>query len=52
MQLRYLSTLQLISGERNSTVVLPVPLDLLRGLGAMAPAAGHAGAREGPREGR
>ncbi|HEV7265654.1 MAG TPA: slipin family protein [Falsiroseomonas sp.] len=36
MQLRYLSTLQAISGERNSTVVFPVPIDLLRGLGALA----------------
>ncbi len=39
MQLRYLSTLQHIAGERNSTVVFPVPIDLLRGLGAMASAA-------------
>jgi regulator of protease activity HflC (stomatin/prohibitin superfamily) len=36
MQLRYLSTLQLMAGERNSTVVFPVPLELLRGLGSLA----------------
>jgi regulator of protease activity HflC (stomatin/prohibitin superfamily) len=30
MQLRYLSTLQDIAGERNSTIVFPVPLDFLR----------------------
>ncbi|MGE0226600.1 MAG: slipin family protein [Acetobacteraceae bacterium] len=39
MQLRYLSTLQAISGERSSTVIFPVPIDLLRGLGAAAAAA-------------
>jgi regulator of protease activity HflC (stomatin/prohibitin superfamily) len=39
MQLRYLSTLQLIASERNSTVVFPVPIDLLRGLGNLASAA-------------
>jgi len=47
MQLRYLSTLQLISGERSSTVVFPVPVDLLRGLGAMTLAAGQAAKQEG-----
>jgi regulator of protease activity HflC (stomatin/prohibitin superfamily) len=31
MQLRYLSTLQDIAGERNSTIVFPLPIDLLRG---------------------
>jgi hypothetical protein len=50
MQLRYLSTLQQIAGERNSTVIFPVPIDLLRGLGAMATAAGQAAMREGSRE--
>jgi regulator of protease activity HflC (stomatin/prohibitin superfamily) len=34
MQLRYLSTLQEIAGERNSTIVFPLPLDFL--LGQMA----------------
>jgi regulator of protease activity HflC (stomatin/prohibitin superfamily) len=39
MQLRYLATLQQIAGDRSSTVVFPVPVDLLRGLAALAPAA-------------
>jgi len=52
MQLRYLSTLQAIAGERNSTVVFPIPLELLRGLGAMAGAAAQTAARQAPPEGR
>lgn len=32
MQLRYLSTLQDIAGEKNSTIVFPVPMDLLNAL--------------------
>ncbi len=32
MQLRYLSTLQDIAGEKNSTIVFPVPIDLLHAL--------------------
>ncbi|WP_240048244.1 slipin family protein [Crenalkalicoccus roseus] len=48
MQLRYLSTLQLISGERSSTVVFPVPLDLLRGLGTLAGRGETAAGRAGP----
>jgi regulator of protease activity HflC (stomatin/prohibitin superfamily) len=32
MQLRYLSTLQDIAGEKNSTIVFPVPVDLLHSL--------------------
>lgn len=32
MQLRYLSTLQDIAGEKNSTIVFPLPMDILRGL--------------------
>jgi regulator of protease activity HflC (stomatin/prohibitin superfamily) len=36
MQLRYLSTLQDIAGEKNSTVVFPMPIDLLRMLTAPA----------------
>jgi hypothetical protein len=35
MQLRYLSTLQDIAGEKNSTIVFPVPVDLIAAL--MAP---------------
>ena len=41
MQLRYLSTVQTIAGERNTTVIFPVPLELLRGLAALAPAVGR-----------
>ena len=36
MQLRYLATLQAIAGERSSTIVFPLPIDLLRGLAAAA----------------
>ena len=32
MQLRYLSTLQDIAGEKNSTIVFPVPIDMLNAL--------------------
>lgn len=32
MELRYLSALQDIAGERSSTIVLPIPMDLLRGV--------------------
>ena len=32
MQLRYLAALQDIAGEKNSTIVFPVPIDLLQGL--------------------
>lgn len=31
MQLRYLSTLQGTAGEKNSTIVFPLPMDILRG---------------------
>ncbi|MGH9204524.1 MAG: slipin family protein, partial [Vicinamibacterales bacterium] len=48
LQLRYLQTLTEISSERNSTVVFPVPIDLLNlfmtrgaGNGNAAPAAGR-----------
>jgi len=44
MQLRYLSTLQSIAGERSSTIVFPVPIDLLRGVVASpAPTEARAG---------
>ncbi|MBX3635612.1 MAG: slipin family protein [Rubrivivax sp.] len=39
MQLRYLQTMTQVAGDRASTVVLPLPLDLLGGLLARAPAA-------------
>jgi regulator of protease activity HflC (stomatin/prohibitin superfamily) len=32
MQLRYLNTVHDIAGERSSTIVFPVPIDLLRGV--------------------
>jgi regulator of protease activity HflC (stomatin/prohibitin superfamily) len=45
MQLRYLSTLQDIAGERNSTIVFPVPIDLMKGLERLF------GEQPAPREG-
>ncbi len=41
MQLRYLSTLQDIAGEKNSTIVFPVPVDLLQTLHNLRPAKGE-----------
>ena len=38
MQLRYLATLFDIAGERRSTIVFPIPMDLMRGWEAWAPA--------------
>jgi len=38
MQLRYLATLFDIAGERSSTIVFPIPMDLVRGWGARVPA--------------
>lgn len=32
MQLRYLSTLYDIAGDKNSTIIFPVPIDMLKGL--------------------
>ncbi len=46
LQLRYLQTLTEISSERNSTVIFPIPIDLINifmGRGAAAPAAGAPG---------
>ncbi len=39
MQLRYLQTLTEISVEKNSTIIFPVPMDLLQALGKLAPPA-------------
>ena len=36
LQLRYLQTLTTISAEKNSTIVFPLPIDLLGGLTALA----------------
>jgi regulator of protease activity HflC (stomatin/prohibitin superfamily) len=48
MQLRYLSTLQAIAGERSSTIVFPVPVDLLRGvLASLAPTGPLGAGRDG-----
>ena len=33
LQLRYLQTLNSISAEKNSTIVFPVPIDMIQGLG-------------------
>jgi regulator of protease activity HflC (stomatin/prohibitin superfamily) len=38
MQLRYLQTLGNIAGDRSSTIVFPVPIDLLTALGVVKPA--------------
>ena len=35
MQLRYLQTLTEISAEKNSTIIFPLPIEMLRGLGTM-----------------
>jgi regulator of protease activity HflC (stomatin/prohibitin superfamily) len=51
MQLRYLQTMTQVAGDRATTVVLPLPLDLINALTAKTgPAAGGAAqaAREGP----
>jgi hypothetical protein len=34
MQLRYFTALTDIAGDRTSTIVFPLPLDLLQGLGS------------------
>ncbi len=38
MQLRYLQTLGNIAGDKSSTIVFPVPIDLLSAMGAIKPA--------------
>jgi len=43
MQLRYLSTLLNISGEKTSTIIFPVPMDIVQSLSALA---GRGGAIE------
>ncbi len=37
LQLRYLQTLTEISAEKNSTIIFPVPIDLLQGLTSLVP---------------
>ncbi len=48
MQLRYLATAQLFTGERNSTVIFPLPIELLRGLGSLLPSAQQRAEPAGP----
>ncbi len=43
MQLRYLSTLTEIGMEQNSTIVFPIPIDLLKGLVKAEPKGGPSG---------
>ncbi len=38
MQLRYLQTLGNIAGDKSSTIVFPIPIDLLSAMGAIKPA--------------
>jgi regulator of protease activity HflC (stomatin/prohibitin superfamily) len=45
IQLRYLQTLTEIATEKNSTIIFPVPVDLLRGLLNLAEAPRNPGAR-------
>jgi regulator of protease activity HflC (stomatin/prohibitin superfamily) len=46
MQLRYLSTIYDIAGDKSSTIVFPIPIDILRGvIGSMAGGAGPGQAR-------
>jgi regulator of protease activity HflC (stomatin/prohibitin superfamily) len=40
MQLRYLQTLGNIAGDKSSTIVFPVPLEILAALGAKSPGSG------------
>jgi regulator of protease activity HflC (stomatin/prohibitin superfamily) len=40
MQLRYLQTLTQIAGDRSSTIVFPLPIDVLQGLAAVTRAGG------------
>jgi hypothetical protein len=37
MQLRYLTTLQTIAGDRSNTIVFPLPLEIMRDLVADKP---------------
>jgi regulator of protease activity HflC (stomatin/prohibitin superfamily) len=48
LQLRYLQTLTEIAAEKNSTIIFPVPIDLLQAfMGALASPRGHGGERDG-----
>tara|TARA_R110002072_G_scaffold301164_3_gene480329 strand:- start:120618 stop:121397 length:780 start_codon:yes stop_codon:yes gene_type:complete len=45
MQLRYLQTLTEIAGEQNSTIIFPLPMNLLEGLGKLATTVSGAAAK-------
>jgi regulator of protease activity HflC (stomatin/prohibitin superfamily) len=45
MQLRYLSTLNIIAGEKNSTIVFPFPIELVRFLTRLGEGASPSGSR-------
>ena len=47
MQLRYLQTLTQIAGDRSSTIVFPLPMELLAHLGSAVPAGPAASAERG-----
>ncbi|HEY5763067.1 MAG TPA: slipin family protein [Rhodocyclaceae bacterium] len=49
MQLRYLQTLGAIAGDKSSTIVFPVPIDLLGALTGQKSGAGSGGKTESPR---
>ena len=49
LQLRYLQTLTEIAAEKNSTIIFPLPIDLLQALvGTLASPGGQGGERNGP----
>jgi len=47
LQLRLLQTVVEVAGERNSTLVMPIPVELLRFFDKMTPSSGPSGAPEG-----
>lgn len=48
MQLRYLQTLTAIAGEKSSTIVFPMPVDLLSSIVGRAPGVAGQGERSAP----
>jgi hypothetical protein len=47
IQLRYLQTLVEIGAEKNTTIVFPLPLDIIASLGRALDRAGNGGAASG-----
>ncbi|MCZ6508785.1 MAG: SPFH domain-containing protein, partial [Acidobacteria bacterium] len=43
LQLRYLQTLSEIATEKNSTVIFPLPIDIMKGIGKFLTTAGEVG---------